>query len=135
MSASIVSCCDAPPILQLGEHVLDLVALTVERLVVGDGCFAASGRGNAGLDAHLDQGFSKPIAVITFIAGQCHGFGKRRQHSSCAFMIAGLAWREVQNQWLTVLIGHGMQFGIQPALRAANTAGNIPFFKRLAAVR
>ena len=35
MGAAVVAGVDAPPILQLAEHVLDLVALAVERLVMG----------------------------------------------------------------------------------------------------
>ena len=41
MGASVVAGCDASPVLELGEQVLDLVALAVERLVVGEGDFAA----------------------------------------------------------------------------------------------
>ena len=35
MRAAGVARADAPPILQLAEHVLDVVALTVEHLVMG----------------------------------------------------------------------------------------------------
>lgn len=34
MGASVVSGCDAPPVLELGEEVLDPVALLVKLLVV-----------------------------------------------------------------------------------------------------
>ena len=35
MGASIVAGVDAAPVLEFAEHVLDLVALSVERLVMG----------------------------------------------------------------------------------------------------
>ena len=38
MRAAVVAGVDAPPVFEFTEHVLDLVALTVE--VVGDGYFA-----------------------------------------------------------------------------------------------
>jgi hypothetical protein len=41
VGASVVTCCDPPPVLELAEHVLDLVALAVERLVMRDGDLAA----------------------------------------------------------------------------------------------
>lgn len=36
MCAAVVASVDTPPVLQLAEHVLDFVALAVERLVVWD---------------------------------------------------------------------------------------------------
>ena len=35
MSAAVVAGVNAPPIFQLAKHVFDLVALSVERLVIG----------------------------------------------------------------------------------------------------
>ena len=35
MGAAVVAGMDAPPILQPAEHILDLVALSVERAVMG----------------------------------------------------------------------------------------------------
>ena len=40
VSASVVAGVDAPPVLELPEQVLDLVALTVEFSVVLEGSFA-----------------------------------------------------------------------------------------------
>ena len=34
MGASVIACGDASPVLELGEHVLDFVALAVERFVI-----------------------------------------------------------------------------------------------------
>ena len=45
-----IACGDASPVLEAAEHVLDLVALVVERLVVREGDFPALGRGDAGRD-------------------------------------------------------------------------------------
>jgi len=40
--ASVVSGCDAPPVFELCEEVLDAIALSVEGLVVRKGCFSAA---------------------------------------------------------------------------------------------
>ena len=51
MGAAVVAGGDAAPVLELGEQVLDLVALAVEGLVVGKGTLRLRRRGDAGLDA------------------------------------------------------------------------------------
>lgn len=50
MGAAIIAGCDAAPVFQLAEHVFDLVALAVERSVVGVLDLAVL----AGRDARLD---------------------------------------------------------------------------------
>ena len=52
----------------------------------------------------------------------------------CADVIAHLAFREQQHDGLAIAIRDGMEFGVQAAFRAPDTAGNIPFLSRLAAV-
>jgi DNA-binding transcriptional LysR family regulator len=37
VSTSVVSGCDAPPVLEFGDEVLDLMALAIERLVISEG--------------------------------------------------------------------------------------------------
>lgn len=64
MGASDVACRDAPPVIELCEHVFDLVALTVEDFVVVEWNFAAQ----AGLDARLFASgfeFSSPAVAPT----------------------------------------------------------------------
>ncbi|ESZ12152.1 hypothetical protein X737_27500 [Mesorhizobium sp. L48C026A00] len=50
-------------------------------------------------------------------------------------MVAHLAFRQEQDDRPSVSIADGMQLGVQSALGAPDTAGNIPFLSRLAAVR
>ena len=64
MGAPVVSGCDAPPVLEFGEEVLDLVALTVEDLVVGEGDFVAS-------SSSRNQVLSYPRSAIN-----CEAVGK-----------------------------------------------------------
>ncbi|MCI0598296.1 MAG: hypothetical protein L0Y60_02045 [Beijerinckiaceae bacterium] len=60
--ASAIAGGDSPPILELGEHVLDPMALLVEFLITGQRDFSASGGRNARLAASLAEGGPEPIA-------------------------------------------------------------------------
>lgn len=64
VGASVVSGCDAPPVFEFGEQVLNFVARSVERLVVGERRFAASGWWDARFDASGRQRLPEPVAVI-----------------------------------------------------------------------
>lgn len=57
MRTSVVARRYAPPVLEFGEEVLDLVTLLVERLVIGIWNLPASARRDAGFDALCLQGF------------------------------------------------------------------------------
>ena len=59
MSASVISCVNAPPVFEPGEHVLDLVALAVEDRIVCVLCAVLGMRRNAGGDAPVGQGLSE----------------------------------------------------------------------------
>jgi hypothetical protein len=72
---------DAPPVLELGEHILDIVTLAIQRLVVANRRFPVLGRRNAGLVSVSDRAYQNhwlgafvlslnPLAVlITMKAG------------------------------------------------------------------
>jgi hypothetical protein len=68
--ASVVTGCDAPPVLELGEQVLDLVALPIQRNVVGVWNFAAATGRDALLDAPGFQFLAEPYAVLSTIGDQ-----------------------------------------------------------------
>ena len=70
MRAPVVSGCDPAPVLELAEHVLDFVALTVERLVELDGALAVLLRWNAGCDVSAGEFLAEPIRVIASIGEQ-----------------------------------------------------------------
>jgi hypothetical protein len=64
MGASVIAGSDAPPILEPCEHILDFVALLIERLVVGQRDFPAFVEGNAGLAASFGESIPEPIAIV-----------------------------------------------------------------------
>jgi len=91
MGASVVSGCNAPPILELAEHVLDFMSLTIEVFVIIDGLLAASGRRNAGCDAFVRQGLAEPVAVVPLVAEQARSIRQGIEHKPGALVITHLA--------------------------------------------
>ena len=70
MGASVVSRGNPPPILELGEHVLDFVALAVERFVIVEGAFSVFSTGDAWRNASPGQLLAEPGAVVASIGDQ-----------------------------------------------------------------
>ncbi len=135
MGASVVAGCDAPPVLELGEQVLDLVAVAVERGVVGKRDFAAAAGRDARLDAPGFQFLTKPGAIVASIGDEMGGWRQGAEHETGTLVITHLAFREEQDDRPAVTVADGVQLGVQSAFGPPDTTGNIPFFRRLAAVR
>ena len=135
MGASIIACGDAPPVLELGEHVLDFVALLRERLVIGQRDFPAFGRGNARLAASFCDSLPEPIAIITTVGKEYFGWLQDLKDQPRTLVIAHLPLAEHQDKGLALTIADGVELRVQAAFCAPNATGNSPFFKRLAAVR
>ena len=70
VGASIIAGCDAPPVLKLGEQVLDFVSLAVEGLVVVERGFAAPGWRNTWRYASGSERIAEPVAVIASVGDQ-----------------------------------------------------------------
>ena len=60
MNTPIVSGVNTAQVLEFDEHVRDVMALTIQRLVVGDILLAASGRWDASFDLAFGQHGSEP---------------------------------------------------------------------------
>ena len=67
MGASVVACVDAPPVLEYSKHVLDLVALFIERFIVHDLCFVVLFQWYARCDAFGFQSVPGPVDIIAAI--------------------------------------------------------------------
>ena len=93
VGASVIAGVDAPSLLQSAEHVFDLVALAVERLVVLDLDLAIGLRRDAGRDSSCDQGLAEPVGVVAFVAEQRLGLGEGVDHQGRTLVIAHLAPR------------------------------------------
>ncbi len=91
MCASVVTDVDAPPVLESAEHVFDLVALAIERIVVLDWDLAVELGGYAGGNAPGGDGLAEPVGVVTSVAEQGFGLGQGGDHQRRALVVAHLA--------------------------------------------
>ena len=135
MCASVVAGCDAAPVLDPVEDVLDLVALAVEVLVIVDPDLAVGAWRDARGDAAFGQSSPEPVAVVALVAQQFLGVGQHRKQQESALVIAHLAFGEEQDDRASLAIADGVQLGVQPALGPPDTSGKSPPFNRLAAVQ
>src|SRR5450631_754847 len=135
MGASVVTRVDAPPVLEPAKHILDFVTLAIERAVMFDRYFSIGFRRNARRDTALGESPAEPVGIISPVGEEFPGARQRGEHCSGAFEIARLAFAQQHDQRSPTTVAHGVQFRIQATLGAADTSGNRPFFKRLAAVR
>jgi hypothetical protein len=79
---------------------------------------------------------NKPRDLVAWrLCEACLGPRQGIKHQSRAFVIAHLALAEQHDQRPSLVIAYGMQFRVQAAFCAPDTAGNSPFLSRLAAVR
>ena len=83
---------DEPPFLELAEPILDLVALSVKRPVVGDRHLAVDLRRYAGRDALCGQGASNAVGVMAAIAEHRRGLRQNVEHQRRAHVVAHLAF-------------------------------------------
>ncbi len=72
---SVVADDDTPPVLELGEQVVDIVALAVEGDVVSVWDFAASFRRDARLDTSCLEFLAKPGIIVAWICKQVRARG------------------------------------------------------------
>ena len=135
MSTSVVSHGDAAPILELGEQVFDFMTPAIALCVVRNGLFSAPGRRDARLDAFFQEGMAQPVAVATSVSNKKVGGGKLVENEPGALAIAHPAFTRGKDDWPPLVVAHRMKLGVQPAFGASDTAGNIPFLSRLAAVQ
>lgn len=123
MSASVISRVDTAPVLEASEHVLDAMALAIERAVVRDEGLAIDLGWNAGGDTACSECASEPVGVIASVGE--HGFGGRQsvdEHGG-AFEIAGLALAQRQAERATAAVADGVELGGQAAAATPDTSG------------
>ena len=98
MCASVIAGVDAPPILELSEHVLDFMAVPVEATVIWNLDFAVGFRGNTGLNSTVSKGGAEPICVISLVAQKLPSFWNCGQHQCRPFEIARLPFAQEHDQ-------------------------------------
>ena len=108
----------------------------VYRLGITDLGGSVAARWNTRLDTLGLERCSEFVRVIALVAD--HVRSRRRQafvDQLGADVIASLPFGQQQDDRLSASVDDGMQLRVQAAFRSSDTAGNIPFLSRLAAVR
>jgi hypothetical protein len=103
------------------------MALTVERFVIVHRLLAIFSAWYARRRALLDQSVAEPVAVVTAIGDQGGCSRQARQQRLSALVVADLAGGEMQQDRPPGLVADGVQFGVQAAFGASQTAGKAPF--------
>ncbi len=91
MGASVIARGDAPPVFELGEHILDFMALAVKGFVIIECLLAVFGWRDARYCALIGQCFAEPIAVVTPIAQQSGCLWEPGQQCQCPLVVADLS--------------------------------------------
>lgn len=74
MATTVIACGGASPILELGEHVLDLVVLVVGRFIIVQRLLTAFGRQHIGDGVTVCQAIAELVVVVATIGDQHGGF-------------------------------------------------------------
>ena len=123
VGASVIAGVDASPVLEAGEHILDAMALPVERSVVGYMDPAIDLGRDAGGDASFGESIAEPVGVIAPVGEHGVGGWQGIDQQGSAFEVAGLSLRERQADGTAAAIAYGMELGGQSATAAPDTSG------------
>lgn len=123
MSASVVAGVDATPVLEPGEHVLDLVALSVEDWIIYVLCAVFGMRRNARRDASICQRLPEGSGTVGPVGEQEAGVRELLENCGSSLVIVGLSLAQMQQQRPSLAVANHLQFGSQPAPAASDTSG------------
>jgi len=115
----VVPGCDRSIDLQVTDHALDMVALTIDGLVPADGVFAVGFGRNAAANAVVVQGRADGIGIVALIGKEISGLLVGQRHhvlERCA--VRCFAGREMEDEWNAFGITETMNFTGEPAPRA-----------------
>ncbi len=116
VSAAVVAHGDPAPVLDPAEHVFDLVALAVERGIIGVLDFAVLAWRDAWGDALADQSGAKPVTVVASVTKQFLGWWQGPKHQPRTLVVAHLPFREQHHDRTTFAVTNRVQLGIQAPL-------------------
>ncbi len=90
MCAPVVAHGYPSPVLDVAEHVLDLVALFVEFFAVAQPVLSMPARRDAGRDALFRKGGAEPVGVVAAVGNQFFCFRQAVQQAFCARVLTDL---------------------------------------------
>jgi hypothetical protein len=125
----VVSGGDGSVDLEMAEHALDAIALSIEALAVGDIDGAVRLRRDDGLDPAPFQVVSDGIGIVGLVGEQGLGclLGQVDQRF-VGLAVRCLAWREMEGDWSASGISETVNLTGEPAPRAAKSASIGPPF-------
>jgi hypothetical protein len=128
----VISCGDGAVDLEVAEHPLDAVALTVKPLAVADRLGAVGFWRGDGANAALFEVIADRIGIISLV-GDEGAWRPLRQIDQrvVAFAVRRFAGREVEGDGAASGITETMNFTGEPAPRAAKSSLMIPLFRPL----
>lgn len=126
MGASVVSGCDASPVLEASEHALDGVAAAIEGgreagLPTSIALWRDVGGGSGGFDTPPEA-----VAVIALVAVQKTDGGHSVQQRLGGDAIRDVAAGQVEGDGTAVQVYEGVDFGGASAARTADGLGALP---------
>lgn len=130
VGAAVIVCCDAPPIFELAEHVLDLMALFVFGFAIGGRKVPAFAGWNANRHSLGFKGGAILIGIIALV-GDHRRLGAARQgriENLRTDMVSGLPGRQAHCDRAAFAVTDRMQFGIHVAFCAPEMTGKNPPF-------
>ena len=131
----VVSRGEAAELFEAVEESLDEISRLVAMPVDLAWRIPVATRRNDGLSTGRLDGLNQSIAVIALVGDERFRRWQARIEQFCAGMVAHLSFGQQHGERLAVPVADNMQLGVQTTLGAPDTAGNIPFLSRLAAVR
>jgi hypothetical protein len=100
----------------------------IEDSVRGDGNFPVLLGRDAGSEALGLERRPEPVGILAPVGQPCLGGQPGIKPSRCALVITPLALGQQQGKGLAAAIADRMEFRVQAAFRASDTAGNSPFW-------
>ena len=135
MRAAVIAHGNSPPVFDPAKHDLDLISLFIQFFVVRDGFLAILFGRDAGRKTSGEQGITEPVGVIPTVRQKLLSLRQSIYKQGGSFVVAHLTFWERHGHGPAETVANGMEFCVQPAFCASDTAGKSPFLSRLAAVR
>jgi len=110
VGASLIAHGDSAPVFEPAKHNFNFMPLFVEKFIIKNNFFPVLFGRDAGRDASIKQGLTKPGGIIATICQKLFGLWQRIQEYGSAFIVACLPFSEEQGKGLAATIAYSMEF-------------------------
>lgn len=126
---SVVSGCDASPVLEAAEEAFDDVPASIDTLVERVRCATRSGRGDDGFDAPILEPVAQAVGIIGFVGEQAPGWSCSAQQRYRHADIGDVARCQREGDRSAAIVGQAMDLAGPTATRAADRFFILPLFE------